>query len=159
MNENMKVYELDNYGISKLEGIGFKEQTEEISLFNNEIGNPGEISTFLAELPNLRGLWLNGNPVVHNCVNFNQIGEIMPVLEILNSKFTTKAGEWALLYYARDQKVSSLSEIRSLDLSGKGVLHMANISYFEQMSSLKSLNIEDHPEFFLTKEQQEEEEK
>jgi tubulin--tyrosine ligase-like protein 12 len=55
-------------------------------------------------LPNLRALWLNGNPVVDSCVNFDSIGEFMPKLEILNSKFTSKAGEWALLYYARDQK-------------------------------------------------------
>lgn len=59
-------------------------------------------------LPNLKALWLNGNPVVDNCVNFNQIGEVMPSLEILNSKFTSKAAHWAMLYYARDQKVTNV---------------------------------------------------
>lgn len=92
---------MDNYKIATLELIPFSEAAEEISLFDNNIGNPGEISTYLAKLPNLKALWLNGNPVVHNCVNFNQIGEIIPKLEIINSKFTSKAGEWAFLFYAR----------------------------------------------------------
>jgi hypothetical protein len=30
----------------------------------------------------------------------------MPALEILNSRFTSKAGEWAMLYYAKEQKAT-----------------------------------------------------
>jgi tubulin--tyrosine ligase-like protein 12 len=96
---------------------------------------------------------------VENCVNFNQIGEIMPKLEILNSRFTSKAGEWAMLFYARDQKACELNQIKKLNLSGKGVLHISDLSVFEQMSSLKTLDITDHPEFFMTPEEREEEEK
>ena len=102
LGPNPKSYDLDNYGLTNLSQINFAESTEDISLFNNEIENPGEVSTYLFPLPNLKALWLNGNPVVDTCVNFNQLGEYMDKLEILNSKFTTKAGEWALMYYARD---------------------------------------------------------
>jgi hypothetical protein len=35
----------------------------------------------------------------------------MPTLEILNSKFTNQAGEWALLYYAKNQGAERLEEI------------------------------------------------
>jgi len=32
----------------------------------------------------------------------------MPKLEIINSKFTNQAGEWALLFYAKEQGATSL---------------------------------------------------
>ena len=97
-----KSYDLDNYDLTTLAQINFAESAEDISLINNEIENPAEVSSRLFDLPNLKALWLNNNPVVEACVNFNSIGEYMPALEILNSKFTSKAGEWALMYYAKD---------------------------------------------------------
>lgn len=102
LKDDQTVYDLDDYGIANLDLISFSEKTEEISLFNNRIENPGQITSFLVPLPNLKALWLNGNPVVENCVNFNSIGDIMPALEILNSTFTARAGAWAMLFYARD---------------------------------------------------------
>jgi len=54
-------------------------------LFGNGVENPNDIAEKLVPLPNLKALWLNGNPVVENCSNFNMIGETMPALEILNS--------------------------------------------------------------------------
>ena len=72
----------------------------------------------------------------------------MPELQILNSRFTTKAGEWAFLYYAKDQGAKSLSEIKELYLGGKGILAIKDLSVFDKMTSLKKLDISDHPEFF-----------
>jgi hypothetical protein len=46
----------------------------------NLIENPGEVTSYLYPLPNLKALWLNYNPVTEACVNFNQIGEHMPQL-------------------------------------------------------------------------------
>ena len=106
----------------------------------------------------MKALWLQGNPVVDNCVNFNQIGEYLPSLEIINSKFTSKAAEWAMLFYAKEQNVNHISEIRELDLSGKGVLNLKDLFIFAKMTSLTSVNLSDHPEFFLTEEQIAEEE-
>jgi hypothetical protein len=63
-----------------------------------------------------------------------------------------------MLFYAADQKVSNVSEIRELDLSGKGVLYLKDISIFEKMTSLRSLDLSDHPEFFLSDDQIKEEE-
>lgn len=80
----------------------------------------------------------------------------MPALEVLNSKFTSRAGKWAMLYYAKDQQVQELNQIRELDLSGKGVLHMQDLSVFDEMTSLQTLNVSDHPEFLMTPEQIEE---
>ena len=75
----------------------------------------------------------------------------MPKLEILNSQLTHKAGEWAMLFYAKTQTgATSLETVERLDLSGKGVLFMESAEILGRMTSLKKLNIFDHPEFFMT---------
>jgi tubulin--tyrosine ligase-like protein 12 len=89
-------------GITSLKDFKWPETTEELSLIGNDIVNPNEVAKNIVDLPNIKGLWLNANPVVSQCSNFSSIAELMPKLEIINSKFTNKAGEWALLYYARD---------------------------------------------------------
>ena len=63
------------------------------------------------KLPNLKALWLNDNPVAVNCSNFNVIGDHFPALEIFNSQLTCKAGEWAMLYYAKDSGAKTVGEI------------------------------------------------
>lgn len=90
--------------------------------------------------------------MVENCVNFNSIGEAMSKLEILNRRFTSKAGEWALKYLSKPSNVKNLSEIKSLDLSGRGVLGIENIKIFKELTGLKYLNIKDHEEILMTEE-------
>lgn len=60
-----------------------------------------------------------------------------------------------MLFYARDQNAKELNEIRKLDLSAKGILHLSDLSVFDQMTSLTSLNISDHPEFLISDEEME----
>jgi len=55
-----------------------------------------------------------------------------------------------MLFYARDQGAKELNEIKELDLTGKGILHMKDLSVFDEMTNLISLNLSDHPEFFMT---------
>jgi len=43
--------------------------------------------------------------------------------------------------------VKRIEDIRSLDLTSKGLIYMKEISIFSQMISLETLNISDHPEF------------
>ena len=108
----------------------FPDTTEEISLFGNKIHDPNDITDVLVPLPNLRGLWLNNNPVTTTCSNFNTIAEIMPKIEIINSQLTSKAGDWAMLFYARDQGAKSMDQIEVLDLTGKGVLYLQTTEVF-----------------------------
>lgn len=121
---------MDSLGIEDLSTLPFPEQTEEVSLFDNEIMNPKFIVDCLVPLPNLKAMWLNNNPVVDACSNFHAISELMPNLEICNSVLTAKAGEWAMLFYARDQGAKSLQEIKSLNLAGKGLLYMESTEVF-----------------------------
>ena len=98
--------------------------------------NPNDVVKYLVPLPNLKALWLNGNPVVDACSNFTSISELMPKLEIINSTFTTLAGEWSILFYAREQGAKNLEQITSLNLAGKGITYIKDASLFRKMSKL-----------------------
>ena len=127
MPKDAKAYELEGYGIEKLEDIEFSNEAEEVNLRNNRISNPGIVNE-LMKLPHLKALWLNGNDVVTNCHNFEVLAAAFDQLEILNSRFTEKAGEWALLFCAREQEgVKALEDIVNLDLSARGPLRMSDM--------------------------------
>ena len=79
----------------------------------------------------------------------------MPKLEICNSVLTNNAGEWAMLFYARDQGAHNLEDITALDLSGKGVMYMESADVFGKMTSLRRLDLSEHPEFFMCEEKKE----
>lgn len=100
------------------------------------------------KLPNLKGLWLNENPVQQNCANFNLIGDHFDKLEIFNSQLTTKAGEWAMLFYAKDSGVKKLEDITKLNLSGKNILAVDDISFLKNMTSLRHLDISDNIDMY-----------
>ena len=144
--------DLDDYGITDLKTIPFREEVEEISLFDNKVFNPNDISDILMKLPNLKGLWLNDNPVVDNCSNFEIIGDFFEHLEIFNSKLTVKAGEWAMLFYARDSGAKTLEDIVSLDLSGKNLLMVDDLSFLLKMTNLKTLDIGDNVDMYKPRE-------
>lgn len=104
------------------------------------------------KLPNLKALWLNENPVEKNCANFNIIGDHFDKLEIFNSQLTTKAGEWAMLFYAKDSGAKKLEDITKLDLSGKNLLAVDDISFLKQMTNLRHLDISDNIDMYKPKE-------
>lgn len=142
---------MDEYGITSLKNFKFREEVEQISLFDNEITNPADITTVLMKLPNLKALWLNGNPVQKNCANFNIIGDHFDKLEIFNSQLTAKAGEWAMLFYAKDSGAKKLEDIYKLDLSGKNLLTVDDISFIKKMKNLRHLDISDNVDMYKPK--------
>ena len=157
--EESVIYDFDDYALESLKDLPnkgvFPERTEQISLMDNEITNPNEIAKNLVDLPNLKGLWLNRNPVATQCANFDAIAELMPALEIINSRCTAKAGEWAILFFAKDSGAKTLEEVTRLDLSGRGVVFMPAAEPFGRMKNLKYLDLSDNPEFFMTEEKEE----
>lgn len=152
----MLEYNLDDYGLKSIADIKFRPEVEQISLFNNELENPAEIMA-LTSLPNLKGLWLNGSPIVEQCPNFGVIGEQFPKLEILNSQFTSKAGEWAIMLFAKETGATCLEEIETLSIRGKNLLFIEDWSFLKRMTNLKRLDISENIDMFLTKQQMEEE--
>ena len=64
------------------------ETLEQLNLIDNQVTNPNDVAKYIVDLPRIKALWLNANPVVAACSNFSSIAELMPNLEIINSKFT-----------------------------------------------------------------------
>ena len=118
---------------------------------DNELFDPNDVTKVLMTLPNLKALWLNDNPVVKNCSNFNVIGDHFDKLEIFNSTLTEKAGEWAMLFYARDSGAKTLADITSLDLHGKNLLMVTDLSFLKEMTNLKYLDISDNVDMYKPK--------
>ena len=144
-----RVFDLEGYGITSLSSFKWPETLEQLNLIDNQITNPNEIAKYIVDLPNIKALWLNSNPVVSACSNFSSIAELMPNLEIINSKFTNQAGEWALLFYSKDQRATRLEDIKHLVLSGRGITYIKDVELFDRLTSLKRLDISDHPELFM----------
>lgn len=146
--EPVLAYDLDEYEIEDLTKINFRPEVEEISLWSNKIEKPTMITEVLMKLPNLKALWLNDNPVQANCANFNIIGNHFDKLEIFNSALTAKAGEWALLFYARDTGAKRLEDIAHLDLSGKNLLMVDDLEFLNRLTSLKTLDISNNIDMY-----------
>jgi hypothetical protein len=122
---------------------------------DNLIINPKDITEFLVDLPNLKALWMNNCPVVEACSNFEKIADLMPACEIINSQFTSKAGEWAMLTVAKEFGAKSLEEVETLDLSSRKVMQMKSAEVFGKLKNLKKLDITDHEELFMCEEKKE----
>jgi tubulin--tyrosine ligase-like protein 12 len=146
--EPVKIYDLDEYEIEDLKKIPFREEVEEISLWDNKLNNPAYVTTILMKLPNLKACWLNSNPMADNCSNFNVIGDHFDKLEIFNSTLTCKAGEWAMLFYARDTGAKTLEEITTLNLNGKNLLMVDDISFLKKMVNLTHLDISNNVDMY-----------
>ena len=150
--EPVLAYDLDSMDITSLSTIKFRPEVQEISLWSNKLENPRDITEILMKLPDLRAVWLNDNPVEKTCSNFNVIGDHFDKLEIINSQLTSKAGEWAMLFYARDSGAKTLEEITTLDLSGKNLLHVEDLSFLKKMVNLKHLDISDNVDMYKPRE-------
>ena len=144
MPDGPTIYNLDEYGIQGLDNINFKEDATEISLFGNKISDPYTVTDNLVKLENLKALWLNDNPIEQMCHNFDEIGEFLKSLEIINSKFTSKAGKWALLFCCKDQNIENFVDVKYLDLSGRDFLKIEDLTVFDEMVNLETLDISDH---------------
>jgi len=83
--EDVLEYQLDDYEISTLKEFKFRPEAEQVSLWNNNINDPNDVTKVLMAMPNLKALWLNNNPVQVNCSNFNVVGDVFEKLEIFNS--------------------------------------------------------------------------
>jgi hypothetical protein len=155
LSKGGRVFDLDELKITSLAEFKWPETLEELSMIGNEIVNPNDIVKSIVPLPNIKAMWFNANPVVTQCSNFSSISDLMPTLEIINSKFTNQAGEWAILFYAREQGAKTLEEIEHLNLGGRGLTFIKDISLFDRLTSLKRLDLSDHPEFFMCVEKKE----
>uniref|UniRef100_A0A0E0K9L6 Tubulin--tyrosine ligase-like protein 12 SET-like domain-containing protein n=1 Tax=Oryza punctata TaxID=4537 RepID=A0A0E0K9L6_ORYPU len=66
-----------------------------LNLWGNKLQDPEKIMKGIGECRRLKALWLNENPALKKGVD-KVILDGLPELEVYNSHFTRKAGEWAL---------------------------------------------------------------
>lgn len=129
-----------------------------LSLYGNKIRNVETILDEISKLKHLKALWLNDNHVVAKCKELGQetIVQAFPKLEIFNSCFTSKFGEWALGFcggiYGKDnpfcelQNEHPLQNLTSLDLSNRGIHNTVNKPFSPvKIPLLSHLNLHGNP--------------
>ncbi|KAE8664349.1 hypothetical protein F3Y22_tig00112800pilonHSYRG00050 [Hibiscus syriacus] len=129
-----------------------------LSLFGNKLENREKIVDEVTKFKNLKGPWLNNNPVIEksDCGMEDAILRECPKLEIYNSSFTRNFGAWALGFsadvYGKDNPGSGhlgdlpLQSVTSLDLSNRGIHNLINKAFSPfEMPNLSYLNIRGNP--------------
>jgi Leucine-rich repeat (LRR) protein len=71
-----------------------------LSLYSNLINELPPVIAFLEQLPELKVLWLNENPISKHSFEAlrNTIETSFARIEILNSNFTKNASDWAFKF-------------------------------------------------------------
>lgn len=101
-----------------------------LSLCGNKLENVETVVREVTKLKNLRGLWLNNNPVLKKCDSGMEkaILEGCPKLEIYNSRFTHNYDLWALRFCGAKYGEENASSVREDDhtLRGESELNLSN---------------------------------
>ncbi|MED6135685.1 hypothetical protein PIB30_049024 [Stylosanthes scabra] len=129
-----------------------------LSLLGNKLNRVETIVQEVSKFKQLKGLWLNNNPVLKKCDNelVDALLKELPELEIYNSTFTRNFGEWALGFCAGiyekdnpgnvDQASAPLQSVSTLDLSDRNIHNLINKAFTPNcLPSLSYLNIRGNP--------------
>lgn len=116
-----KNLELDDLELTEITSLNLPKlfpELETLSLWDNQVSNSDELIAVLKELPNLRALWIQSNPINSEEGIKEKILAACPKLEIFNSKFTENYTEWSILYISGFPAPEKLA---ILDLSDREV--------------------------------------
>ncbi len=105
--------ELDEYGIKNIDKLVFSPKVEELSLWTNNITDYAQLVLKLKELPNLKAVWVNENPVAEEADFYARLLADLPNLQIINKQLTPRATEWVLKAICRDPFGTPL-EVRTI---------------------------------------------
>lgn len=92
------VQEFENMEIKDPASVDINEECVTLSFYSNQIENLEDIRNILNKHKKLKALWLNDNPIEHNEDLLATVEKDFPNIEILNSKFTSNASEWAFKF-------------------------------------------------------------
>ena len=130
-----KNLDLDELGITNISALKIPQlfpQLESLSLWGNELSDAADLLQTLAQLPNLRGLWIKANPVNDAPGISESVLAVCKSLEIFNSKFTMNYGAWALSFVSNNWNPSTVA---ILDLSDRGITKI-NMEAFKPFSNV-----------------------
>ncbi|XP_057750987.1 uncharacterized protein LOC130969331 [Arachis stenosperma] len=129
-----------------------------LSLLGNKLNRVETIVQEVSKFKQLKGLWLNNNPVLEKGDSelLDALLKELPELEIYNSTFTSNFGEWALGFCAGiyekdnpgnvDQASTPLQSVSTLDLSNRNIHSLINKAFTPNcLPSLSCLNIRGNP--------------
>jgi tubulin--tyrosine ligase-like protein 12 len=121
--QSPKVFEdycldFDDQGLTETPAV--LKGTQGLSLWGN---NFETISQIEPVLNGLKALWLNENPISKDEASlFKYFEDFYPDIEILNSKFTKNAKEWALKYVCNTLELESVIDV---DLSDRDIVRVS----------------------------------
>ncbi|WVZ55677.1 hypothetical protein U9M48_006308 [Paspalum notatum var. saurae] len=124
-----------------------------LNLWGNKLQDPEKVVQEIKKCAKLKALWLNENPVLGKNID-KDVLDGLSGLEIYNSHFTSKAGEWALGFCAdivgADSPTFSvectlLESIETIDLSDRGIHKLPEAFSPTKLPSLSKLNIRGNP--------------
>ncbi|XP_066399431.1 uncharacterized protein [Miscanthus floridulus] len=124
-----------------------------LNLRGNKLQDPEKVMQEIRKCAKLKALWLNENPILGKSID-KAVLDGLSGLEIYNSHFTSKAGEWALVFCAdivgADNPCSSvestlLGSIEIIDLSDRCIHKLPEVFSPSNLPSLSKLNIRGNP--------------
>ncbi|KAL6660212.1 hypothetical protein ACP70R_002334 [Stipagrostis hirtigluma subsp. patula] len=150
--------ELEELGIDDdmLVALGLSAKFQNLvalNLWGNRLQDPEKIMEELGKCGRLKALWLNENPVLGKEID-KAVLDGLPELEIYNSHFTRRAGEWALAFCADivgadnpclTVESTSLECIVTIDLSDRCIHKLPEAFSPSNLPSLSKLNIRGNP--------------
>ncbi|KAL4484835.1 hypothetical protein ABPG74_020012 [Tetrahymena malaccensis] len=140
------VEEYDSLEIVDPSTYKIPKTTLSVSFFDNQIKSLELVKIMIKELPNLKCLFLNYNPVCDE-PNFKEtIENEFPQIEILNSKLTSNSGEFGIKFCSYKYNLDKTNKIKTemikqLDLSNRAVLNMKSFEIFRKFLNLVQLDI------------------
>jgi hypothetical protein len=130
-----------------------QENTYALSLVDNNIKSFETIYKLFSLYPNIKAIWLNGNPFEEENEDYElKLIEQFPNLELVNRKFTPNAGKWSIEFLFNNLKKKQsepdaskyrelYGNIISLDLSGRDPLSILNgFDIFESIPNYTQIN-------------------
>lgn len=119
-----------------------------LSFYGNKIENFDLVKEILDKVPNLKAIWLNENPLVDGpekrLLIHKFIEETYPNIELINSKFSKNAGDWAIKFATYNGDLSmvetvKLEDMKFVNFSGRDFLNMKNYEPFERLKSCEKI--------------------
>lgn len=137
--------ELDNFDLPSLAPLKIGENFPNLvslSLWGNQLSDPADLLKTLSSLPNLKGLWINSNPINDAPTIHQAILTCCPHLEILNSHFTSNYGQWAISFVANNHEPNTVA---ILDLSGREIKELRKEA-FAPFTNVSKVDFTDNDE-------------
>jgi tubulin--tyrosine ligase-like protein 12 len=92
------VQEFENLELEDPLTVEIKEYCVTLSFYSNRIEKIESVAKVLEKYKKIKALWLNDNPIEEKETLLPLIEKEFPNVEILNSKFTNNADEWAFKF-------------------------------------------------------------